>query len=83
MNNMSQYDRVQLLRRCRREYNPYIFAKLVDDIIFKSADDYNRSPDCQNSIDPVPSGSTSARLSNHFMASFVISAMSLLMASFV
>ncbi|KAJ7598311.1 hypothetical protein C8J56DRAFT_1091551, partial [Mycena floridula] len=46
MNNMSQYDRlrhVALRRKC-------------DSSVFKCADDYYRSPECQNSADTVPEG---------------------------
>lgn len=46
--------------------------------VFKYADDYCRSPDCQNPIDPVPKDSTFARLSSQSIASFIIRAMSLL-----
>ncbi|KAJ7777936.1 1,3-beta-glucan synthase [Mycena maculata] len=59
MNNMSQYDRlrqVALYLLCWGEAAQIRFVPECLCFIFKCADDYYRSPECQNSIDPVPEG---------------------------
>ena len=59
MNNMSQYDRlrqVALYLLCWGEAGNVRFTPECLCFIFKCADDYYRSPECQNRIDPVPEG---------------------------
>ena len=55
--NMSQYDRVRqiaLYLLCWGESAQVRFVPKCLCFIFKCADDYYRSPKCQNCIDPVP-----------------------------
>ncbi|KAG8936339.1 1,3-beta-D-glucan synthase [Tulasnella sp. 419] len=59
MNNMSQYDRLRqiaLFLLCWGEAAQVRFVPECLCFIFKCADDYYRSPECQNRIDPVPEG---------------------------
>ncbi|TRM58686.1 glycosyltransferase family 48 protein [Schizophyllum amplum] len=59
MNNMSQYDRlrqVALFLLCWGEAGNIRLAPECLCFIFKCADDYYRSPECQNRMDPVPEG---------------------------
>jgi len=59
MNNMSQYDRMRqiaLFLLCWGEAAQVRFVPECLCFIFKCADDYYRSPECQNRIDPVPEG---------------------------
>ncbi|GJE95140.1 glycosyltransferase family 48 protein [Phanerochaete sordida] len=59
MNNMSQYDRlrqVALYLLCWGEAGNIRFTPECLCFIFKCADDYYRSPECQNKVDPVPEG---------------------------
>lgn len=59
MHNMSQYDRlrqVALYLLCWGEAGNIRFTPECLCFIFKCADDYYRSPDCQNRVDPVPEG---------------------------
>ena len=59
MNNMSQYDRlrqVALYLLCWGEGGNVRFMPECMCFIFKCADDYYRSPECQNRIDPIPEG---------------------------
>ncbi|KAI0034779.1 1,3-beta-glucan synthase [Vararia minispora EC-137] len=59
MNNMSQYDRMRqiaLYLLCWGEAAQVRFVPECLCFIFKCADDYYRSPECQNRIDPVPEG---------------------------
>jgi 1,3-beta-glucan synthase len=59
MNSMSQYDRLRqiaLYLLCWGEAAQVRFVPECLCFIFKCADDYYRSPDCQNRIDPVPEG---------------------------
>ncbi|KAJ7063291.1 1,3-beta-glucan synthase [Mycena amicta] len=59
MNNMSQYDRLRqiaLYLLCWGEAGNVRFVPECLCFIFKCADDYYRSPECQNKIDPVPEG---------------------------
>jgi 1,3-beta-glucan synthase len=59
MNNMSQYDRlrqVALFLLCWGEAANVRFVPECLCFIFKCADDYYRSPECQNRIEPVPEG---------------------------
>ncbi|CAL1704779.1 unnamed protein product [Somion occarium] len=59
MNNMSQYDRlrqVALWLLCWGEAGNVRFTPECLCFIFKCADDYYRSPECQNSVDPVREG---------------------------
>ncbi|KAF8740913.1 hypothetical protein AX14_006661 [Amanita brunnescens Koide BX004] len=59
MNNMSQYDRVRQLALYLLCWGEAASARFVPEclcFIFKCADDYYRSPECQNRIDPVPEG---------------------------
>jgi len=59
MNSMSQYDRlrqVALYLLCWGEAAQVRFVPECLCFIFKCADDYYRSPECQNRIDPVPEG---------------------------
>ncbi|KZT28283.1 glycosyltransferase family 48 protein [Neolentinus lepideus HHB14362 ss-1] len=59
MNNMSQYDRLRqiaLYLLCWGEAAQVRFIPECLCFIFKCADDYYRSPECQNRMDPVPEG---------------------------
>ncbi|TFK31470.1 1,3-beta-glucan synthase [Crucibulum laeve] len=59
MNNMSQYDRLRqiaLYLLCWGEAAQVRFVPECLCFIFKCADDYYRSPECQNRVDPVPEG---------------------------
>lgn len=59
MNNMSQYDRlrqVALYLLCWGEAGNVRFVPECLCFIFKCADDYYRSPECQNRVDPIPEG---------------------------
>jgi 1,3-beta-glucan synthase len=59
MNNMSQYDRLRqiaLYLLCWGEAAQVRFAPECLCFIFKCADDYYRSPECQSRIEPVPEG---------------------------
>ena len=59
MNNMSQYDRlrqVALYLLCWGEAAQVRFMPECLCFIFKCADDYYRSPECQNRVDAVPEG---------------------------
>ncbi|KAF8878094.1 1,3-beta-glucan synthase [Infundibulicybe gibba] len=59
MNNMSQYDRLRqiaLYLLCWGEAAQVRFVPECLCFIFKCADDYYRSPDCQNRVEPVPEG---------------------------
>ncbi|GLB34966.1 putative 1,3-beta-glucan synthase subunit FKS1 [Lyophyllum shimeji] len=59
MNNMSQYDRLRqiaLYLLCWGEAGNVRFVPECLCFIFKCADDYYRSPECQNRIEPVPEG---------------------------
>jgi 1,3-beta-glucan synthase len=59
MNNMSQYDRLRqiaLYLLCWGEAGNVRFVPECLCFIFKCADDYYRSPECQNRMDPVPEG---------------------------
>jgi len=59
MNNMSQYDRLRqiaLYLLCWGEAAQVRFVPECLCFIFKCADDYYRSQECQNRVDPVPEG---------------------------
>lgn len=59
MNSMSQYDRLRqiaLYLLCWGEGGNVRFMSECMCFIFKCADDYYRSPECQNRVDPVPEG---------------------------
>ncbi|KAJ7701840.1 1,3-beta-glucan synthase [Mycena rosella] len=59
MNNMSQYDRlrqVALYLLCWGEGAQIRFVPECLCFIFKCADDYYRSPECQNRVEPMPEG---------------------------
>ncbi|TFK75742.1 1,3-beta-glucan synthase [Pluteus cervinus] len=59
MNNMSQYDRLRqiaLYLLCWGEAAQVRFVPECLCFIFKCADDYYRSPECQNRVDPVQEG---------------------------
>ena len=59
MNNMSQYDRMRqiaLWLLCWGEAAQVRFVPECLCFIFKCADDYYRSPECQNRVDAVPEG---------------------------
>ncbi|KAF9011974.1 1,3-beta-glucan synthase [Cyathus striatus] len=59
MNNMSQYDRLRqiaLYLLCWGEAAQVRFVPECLCFIFKCADDYYRSPECQNRVDSVPEG---------------------------
>lgn len=59
MHNMSQYDRLRqiaLFLLCWGEAAQVRFAPECLCFIFKCADDYYRSAECQNRVDPVPEG---------------------------
>ncbi|KAI0356840.1 1,3-beta-glucan synthase [Trametes cingulata] len=59
MNNMSQYDRMRQIALWLLLWGEAAQIRFVPEclcFIFKCADDYYRSPDCQNRMDPVPEG---------------------------
>lgn len=59
MHQMSQYDRLRqiaLFLLCWGEAAQVRFVPECLCFIFKCADDYYRSPECQNRIEPVPEG---------------------------
>ncbi|KDQ56816.1 glycosyltransferase family 48 protein [Jaapia argillacea MUCL 33604] len=59
MNNMSQYDRLRqiaLFLLCWGEAAQVRFIPECLCFIFKCADDYYRSPECQSRVEPVPEG---------------------------
>ncbi|CAL1710231.1 unnamed protein product [Somion occarium] len=59
MNNMSQYDRMRQIALYVLLWGEAAQVRFVPEclcFIFKCADDYYRSPECQNRIDPVPEG---------------------------
>lgn len=59
MNGMSHYDRVRqvaLFLLCWGEAGNVRFVPECLCYIFKCADDYYRSPECQNRVEPVPEG---------------------------
>ena len=59
MNNMSQYDRLRQLALYLLCWGEAGNVRLTPEclcFIFKCADDYYRSPECQNRVDPVPEG---------------------------
>ena len=59
MANMSHYDRVRQLALyllCWGEAAQVRFVPECLCFIFKCADDYYRSPECQNRVEPVPEG---------------------------
>lgn len=59
MNNMSQYDRLRqiaLYLLCWGEAAQVRFVPECLCFIFKCADDYYRSPECQNREEPIPEG---------------------------
>ncbi|KAJ9124246.1 1,3-beta-D-glucan synthase [Naganishia vaughanmartiniae] len=59
MNNMSQYDRLRqiaLFLLCWGEAAQVRFVPETLCFIFKCADDYYRSAECQNRMEPVPEG---------------------------
>lgn len=59
MNNMSHYDRLRqlaLFLMCWGEGGNVRFVPECMCFIFKCADDYYRSPECQSRSDPVPEG---------------------------
>ncbi|KAJ7093919.1 1,3-beta-glucan synthase [Mycena belliarum] len=59
MNSMSQYDRLRqiaLYLLCWGEGAQIRFVPECLCFIFKCADDYYRSPECQNLVDPMPEG---------------------------
>ena len=59
MNNMSQHDRLRQLALFLLCWGEAAQVRLCPEclcFIFKCADDYYRSPECQNRIDPVPEG---------------------------
>ena len=59
MHNMSQYDRLRqiaLWLLCWAEAGNVRFTPECLAFIFKCADDYYRSSECQNRVDPVPEG---------------------------
>ncbi|KAI5478453.1 1,3-beta-glucan synthase, glycosyltransferase family 48 protein [Pseudohyphozyma bogoriensis] len=59
MAQMSSYDRVKQLALCLLCWGEAAQVRFVPEclcFIFKSADDYYRSPECQNRMEPVPEG---------------------------
>ncbi|KAI0727239.1 1-3-beta-glucan synthase [Fomitopsis betulina] len=59
MHNMSQYDRLRqiaLWLLCWAEAGNVRFTPECLAFLFKCADDFYRSPECQNRVDPVPEG---------------------------
>ncbi|KAG6849623.1 1,3-beta-D-glucan synthase [Arthromyces matolae] len=59
MHNMSQYDRLRQIALYLLLWGEAAQVRFVPEclaFIFKCADDYYRSPECQNRVDPVPEG---------------------------
>ncbi|KIY71346.1 glycosyltransferase family 48 protein [Cylindrobasidium torrendii FP15055 ss-10] len=59
MNNMSQYDRLRQIALYLLLWGEAAQVRFVPEclcFIFKCADDYYRSPECQNRVEPVPEG---------------------------
>jgi 1,3-beta-glucan synthase len=59
MNNMSQYDRLRQIALYLLLWGEAAQVRYCPEavcFIFKCADDYYRSPECQNRTDPVPEG---------------------------
>ena len=59
MNNMSQYDRMRQIALWLLLWGEAAQVRFVPEclcFIFKCADDYYRSPECQNRVDGVPEG---------------------------
>ncbi|RPD75871.1 1,3-beta-glucan synthase [Lentinus tigrinus ALCF2SS1-7] len=59
MNNMSQYDRMRQIALYLLLWGEAAQVRFVPEclcFIFKCADDYYRSPECQSRVDPVPEG---------------------------
>ncbi|KAG9034938.1 1,3-beta-D-glucan synthase [Tulasnella sp. JGI-2019a] len=59
MNNMSQYDRLRQIALYLLLWGESAHIRFVPEclcFIFKCADDYYRSPECQNRMEPVPEG---------------------------
>ncbi|KAI0072902.1 1,3-beta-glucan synthase [Panus rudis PR-1116 ss-1] len=59
MNNMSQYDRMRQIALYVLLWGEAAQVRFVPEclcFIFKCADDYYRSPECQSRMDPVPEG---------------------------
>ncbi|TFK29933.1 1,3-beta-glucan synthase [Coprinopsis marcescibilis] len=59
MNNMSQYDRLRQIALYLLVWGEAGNIRFMPECVcflFKCADDYYRSPECQNRIDPVPEG---------------------------
>ncbi|KAL1948262.1 hypothetical protein VTO73DRAFT_12337 [Trametes versicolor] len=59
MNNMSQYDRMRQIALWLLLWGEAAQVRFVPEclcFIFKCADDYYRSPECQSRVDPVPEG---------------------------
>lgn len=59
MNNMSQYDRLRQIALYLLLWGEAAQVRFVPEclcFIFKCADDYYRSPECQSRVDPVPEG---------------------------
>lgn len=56
MNNMTQYDRLRRIALYLDEVDQFRFAPECLCYIFKCADDYYRSPECQQRMEPVPEG---------------------------
>lgn len=59
MNNMSQYDRLRQIALYLLLWGEAAQVRFVPEclcFIFKCADDYYRSPECQNRMEPVPEG---------------------------
>lgn len=59
MNNMSQYDRMRQIALYLLLWGEAAQVRFVPEclcFIFKCADDYYRSPECQGRIEPVPEG---------------------------
>lgn len=59
MNNMSQYDRLRQIALYLLLWGEAAQVRFIPEclcFIFKCADDYYRSPECQSRVDPVPEG---------------------------
>ncbi|KAF9238943.1 glycosyltransferase family 48 protein [Melanogaster broomeanus] len=59
MNNMSQYDRLRQIALYLLLWGEAAQVRFVPEclcFIFKCADDYYRSPECQSRVEPVPEG---------------------------
>ncbi|KAG7451544.1 1,3-beta-glucan synthase [Guyanagaster necrorhizus] len=59
MNNMSQYDRLRQIALYLLLWGEAAQVRFIPEclcFIFKCADDYYRSPECQNRMEPVPEG---------------------------